>query len=105
MDPELKSRWVAALESGKYTQADGYLNSSSVFCCLGVLCDVIDPDGWELDTGTSTKRHVLTENAFDLGNYAVDLGISDSTQGKLIDMNDSEGKTFPEIATWIKENL
>jgi hypothetical protein len=50
MDPLVKSKWVAALRSGKYTQgryslatvgADGEI----AYCCLGVLCDLAVKDG------------------------------------------------------------
>lgn len=47
MNPEVKRRWVQALRSGRYTQGTGRLRSvADEFCCLGVLCDLKDPDGW-----------------------------------------------------------
>lgn len=39
-----RDRWIEALESGKYEQTDGYLHTSSGFCCLGVACDVLRDD-------------------------------------------------------------
>lgn len=41
MNPEIKTRWITALRSGKYKQGAGYLNENDCFCCLGVLCDVV----------------------------------------------------------------
>ena len=39
--------WMTALRSGKYAQGRGGLRSPrDTFCCLGVLADLIDPDGW-----------------------------------------------------------
>lgn len=58
MRQELKSRWLAALRSGRYAQGRGYLKCRGApedspdgkyehkpsegfyFCCLGVLCEV-----------------------------------------------------------------
>lgn len=43
LDPELKSAWLKALRSGDYPQGTGQLrNSDDEFCCLGVLCDVVE---------------------------------------------------------------
>lgn len=43
----LKARWLEALRSGKYKQARGRLrDESGAMCCLGVLCDLVDPAGW-----------------------------------------------------------
>ena len=39
-------KWVAALRSGKYEQAKGWLREGDKFCCLGVACDLFDPDEW-----------------------------------------------------------
>jgi len=47
MQPDLKAEWVAALRSGKYRQAHQALRDGDCYCCLGVLCDVIDPTGWD----------------------------------------------------------
>ena len=40
MNPVIKAKWVAALRSGKYKQAQGSLRQGNKFCCLGVLCDL-----------------------------------------------------------------
>jgi hypothetical protein len=51
MNPEIKSKWLAALRSGEYEQARGSLQRERSrdfqtgqiqfgFCCLGVLCDL-----------------------------------------------------------------
>lgn len=51
MNPEVKAKWVAALRSGEYKQARGYLrvaktvDGASGFCCLGVLCDLAVKEG------------------------------------------------------------
>ena len=47
----LKERWIEALESGKYTQGRGQLRLQDSFCCLGVLCDLVNPNGWVQQQG------------------------------------------------------
>lgn len=38
--PEVKALWLAALNSGEYTQCQGRLQDARGFCCLGVLSDL-----------------------------------------------------------------
>ena len=46
MNPEIRTRWVAALRSGDYKQGWGWLRSGSdEYCCLGVLCELAVEDG------------------------------------------------------------
>jgi hypothetical protein len=46
---DIKAKWLEALRSGRYKQGRTYLrNADNEFCCLGVLCDIIDPTRWEL---------------------------------------------------------
>lgn len=44
MNPEIKSKWVAALRGGEYRQGVASLRHQGTkgdeFCCLGVLCDL-----------------------------------------------------------------
>lgn len=56
MDASLKREWLEALRSGKYKQGKLCLrDQDNAFCCLGVLCDLVDPDKWfreeDKDTG------------------------------------------------------
>jgi hypothetical protein len=46
LNPEFKAKWLEALRSGKYKQTTGVLRSAEGFCCLGVACDLVDPDSW-----------------------------------------------------------
>jgi hypothetical protein len=46
MNPEVKSKWLEALRSGKYKQGQRRLRTADKFCCLGVLCDVLDSSKW-----------------------------------------------------------
>jgi hypothetical protein len=45
MDPGIRAQWTAALRSGGYLKATGYLRDGDRRCCLGVLCDLAAKDG------------------------------------------------------------
>ena len=49
---ELAHRWIDALESGEYEQAQGYLRKGDAMCCLGVLCDISGTAPWEIEGET-----------------------------------------------------
>ncbi len=38
--------WIIALRSNRYPQGVGWLRQPQGFCCLGVACDVWDPNHW-----------------------------------------------------------
>lgn len=40
LKPEIKEKWVTALESGEYQQTQRCLSDNVGFCCLGVLTDL-----------------------------------------------------------------
>ena len=46
---KLLTDWLAALRSGKYVQGKGRLREDDSFCCLGVLCDVHNPELWRVE--------------------------------------------------------
>ena len=41
------NKWVKALRSGKYAQTPDNLRHNDAFCCLGVACEVFNPNGWD----------------------------------------------------------
>ncbi len=108
MDSALKAKWVEALRSGKYVQAKGCLRDSRPhgdgFCCLGVLCDVIDPEGWD-DSGLFRLAHCFPpkEVMTEIG-YPDEAEKQNSKFWTAAHMND-EGKSFDEIASYIEDAL
>lgn len=114
MDAEVKQRWLEALRSGKYAQTRNALRrplaedeTTEGFCCLGVLCDVLDPNGWEdeLDiAGYRNWRHPTGRAATSLPIALEEqLGLT-GVIGELIDQND-DGSPFASIADFIEANL
>lgn len=105
MKADLKAKWVEALRSGEYKQTQGRLRDSDSFCCLGVLCDLVQPKGWKR-LGGSESGYWQHGDA-----YAVlPLNIERSTKltveegGMLALLNDS-GKSFREIAKVIQKKI
>jgi hypothetical protein len=104
---KLRKAWVAALRSGKYTQGKHALRpQDEQFCCLGVLCDIVDPKRWSLggdeyNWGFANKEGAVEEK------YLTDdvleaIGLDTSDIDLLAEAND-QGKPFEEIATMIEE--
>lgn len=53
MNSDIKRRWIEALRSGQYKQGRAALrrppygkDTQDTYCCLGVLCDIIEPNSW-----------------------------------------------------------
>ena len=102
MKEDVKKAWLEALRSGRYTQTKQFLRNDDAFCCMGVLCDVLDPKVWSdnywcergsVPMGTRLNYKTLEHH-----------GISEDTQDLLMAMND-EGYSFEEIADVIEEKV
>jgi hypothetical protein len=100
MDEDVKAKWVTALRSGAYAQTKSQLRNDMGHCCLGVLCDLHDPDGWE-DDETYLGDSVDDLPALDVLRPA---GLDLATAKTLAEMNDA-GTSFAQIADWIEANL
>lgn len=116
MDKKLKTKWLKALRSGKYTQGKGALRTAdNKFCCLGVLVDVMDKKAWPKTTETvstlilgidaQVECYVAENNGTGISPETRDrIGLKGSIHSDLIEMNDS-GKSFKLIADRIEEAL
>lgn len=117
MNQDVKERWVAALRSGKYKQGNGMLRIDGAFCCLGVLCDVVNPSGWGAELPMGSSGHVavyfgeqtagLTPEVMALAGLDCDLGDRVSIDGErdLLSTHNDCGKTFEQIADAIEAQL
>jgi hypothetical protein len=103
MDANIKQKWVGALRSGKYKQGYNCLrNRQDGFCCFGVLCDVINPGGWNQD---SCGFYSFSESSGLPPQHIQDeVGIPKPAIGVLVEMNDY-GDSFEQIAAYIEGNL
>jgi hypothetical protein len=111
MNSQIKEKWIAALRSNEYKQAQGYLHTNEGFCCLGVLCDLYAEEKnmeWKIENDGNIrsfdgKDQVLPQSVSDWSGVRTDI-IENPTYWKLVDMNDS-GEDFSYIAEYIRENL
>lgn len=121
MKPEIKTKWADALRSGTYVQGKHSLRIKSAdphipdsFCCLGVLCDIVNPDKWVFALGSSLDYEFdgLTGDLSDQTRVLAGIPpddhfavIGSDPVYHLIQLNDQEGKSFAQIADYIEENL
>lgn len=104
-----RAKWIEALRSGKYPQAQGRLRKplSGVegYCCLGVACDLYREDhpGSEWTPGGTFRASAYgpEESSSLLDPVQRWLGISNLLENELIGMND-DGASFEEIAAFIE---
>ncbi len=128
LDARIKKRWINALRSGKYKQAEGALNNGKGgFCCLGVLCDLFakenktswdldpDPDGLRLKGAAHTSLlppHVaFWASGEKLEDFRVKIELENEdgrmaeASRSLAELNDEEKLTLSQIADIIEEQL
>jgi hypothetical protein len=104
MDAKLKAKWIRALLSGKYKQAEGALREGRGYCCLGVLA-VIQKCRWRNDEPFLGDKTMSTmDSPYGKLRPKFAGGLSAKTQDTLIDMNDT-GATFSEIAAYVKKRV
>lgn len=118
---ELMSKWIEALESGKYKQGFSLLrkinNGKTKHCCLGVLCEESGTGTWT-EAGTMSMFSMfksdgtlallaykpppeLVIEAFGLDKIRVMT--ANEIIDKLIDMNDLRRYDFARIAELLRE--
>jgi hypothetical protein len=97
---EFKAKWIAALRSGEYKQGEGELHNPhrDTYCCLGVAGRIAGVSAEDLRRDGFLKKEMSNSIPYCLVN-------DNGTVSRLIAMNDSEGKSFSEIADYIESNL
>lgn len=124
MNPEVKARWVAALRSGDYRQANQVLRSGDSFCCLGVLCDVYAAEhgvkGWSQSRFDRDGDGYPNDVVCDWAGFGIsgdddagalrcsadyDPKVEIVGKRKHVSEHNDDGRTFAEIADAIEEQL
>lgn len=125
MNAEMKAKWLEALRSGKFSQAQGILkvnplNGEPGYCCLGVLCEISGYGTWKDDNDYSSPLTPEEQAQCEkMGDYATTdeasgelssvllhrFGMTHGQQSELIDLNDAQGANFATIADYIEANL
>jgi len=124
MNTVVKQKWVDALRSGEYEQAQSKLFDGSNYCCLGVLCDLYSKehdDDWEHRFSQfsnhdlwyyDNQAEVLPEVVMDWAGLKVnnpkvnviDPESEDTVVENIAGLNDS-GYNFKELSNYIEEQL
>ena len=110
----MKQEWINALRSGKYKQGRRKLRDGDYFCCLGVLCDLVNKDNWiyspeyglPLSWIDETKTYESEELPIALGErlFTAKRGSVNAVFFILAERNDF-GCSFEEIADLIEAKL
>lgn len=109
---ELQTRFLAALRSGEYKQAEGHLRTENGFCCLGVMCDVFDSTRWleqekdneqifsykPLEGTYNTINYLPAHVAREFGLYGDNPDIYIGNEYKQAAIFNDNGKSFAAIA-------
>ena len=103
MTPTIKE-WTTALRSGEYDQGRASLHCDDRFCCLGVLCDLVDPDAWKAQEDGDPRHIWRDDGVLGLPPRAVlkAVGISYEQALSLANRNDN-GYTFDQLADVIEK--
>lgn len=105
MTAEIKQKWIEALRSGNYKQGTGYLKATDgTWCCLGVLCDVL---GRDVPAGDRVSPILMSADPVYTACYTA---IDEVLEGRpnswfFIRLNDTENKSFKQIADYIEKIL
>lgn len=109
MKRALRDLWALTLESGNYDQGFSYLRKvDGRCCCLGVLCDIVDPKGWS--SAGSSFNHRASERRLGCNSPAgmpsikffKKIGLSPSDGLRLAKFNDL-GRSFQTIAQEVRQ--
>lgn len=113
---ELIEKWLKALESGEYHQAQGALSVNygewnQSFCCLGVACVVAKNNGIEKVTDRIIESQTALPSLLakrlgisNLGTFIKSIRYRGRTYSDLTQLNDG-GVRFKTIARIIREQL
>ena len=104
-DKKVKALWVKRLRSKKDKQGKFFLkDGDGRMCCMGVLAEIcrvpserVKPDKYYLYDFEGLGMSAYPPAGF--------KGLTKKQIGILMQLNDRDQWTFPQIADWIEENL
>ena len=104
IDHDLRRRCVERFAGNKDRQGVGALSRAGAFCVMGVICDEIDPTGWSLAPDREDGLRIFHGHSWGLSYEAQLLtGLTGQDCCKLMEMNDGDDATFPEIAAHLRD--
>lgn len=110
LPPKFKAKWLKALRSGEFEQGTRRLHKDGKYCCIGVACKVAgysddrigDYGTVDDDSNLAKVPNVLNSNR---SPNVANNPLLRTVTGTLINLNDSQDKTFNEIADWVEGTL
>jgi hypothetical protein len=99
----LVQQWADALVSGVYRRGEGLMRkkvkgkTKECWCPLGVLCDIVDPEGWAKPLPGSNEFLHHGQGLFPGFLVQLTTGIDEPTLDAVANLNDS-GFSFDKIA-------
>lgn len=118
MKKEYADKWVAALRSGEFKQTTGGLKDEVGHCCLGVLCELVEPGslvqndeghygyadrGFEEEVLPGPIQKIVGMQS-ELGNILLELDGTRPNNTSLADLNDKARLDFKAIADIIEKH-
>lgn len=120
MNPDIKTRWLAALRDPAAKQGKGRLGRvNGERCCLGVLCDIAVQDGvidLPIPNSIPERGKVASPTAGPSLVYGPNGGYLDYLPREVVEWADADdvdqqslgrrndgGSSFAQIADWIEE--
>lgn len=107
MNKVTKNKWLEELKSEKYGHHKSSLRSNeNSFCALGILCSVVDPDGWKFNNQRQGEVHWSHRNRYAFPDQEIlDMaGLSQSQVRAIIQMNETNDG-FDEIIKYVEKHL
>lgn len=110
MQRELRDKWTAALRDGSHQQGRATLcyefhDGMRAYCCIGVLCDVADPQGWRHNSVVASHiDHQWGETQLSIRGLR-EVGLTEEEQEELVYLNDVDKLDFPAIADWVERHI
>lgn len=103
---ELRKKWAEALRSDRYKQAQEALRTHEGYCCLGVLCDIYDPERWsDLEyIKDPDDEYTNTESDYPPPDVLEAAGIDKTVAQELAKLNDQECLPFSRIADVVERD-
>ena len=96
--------WVDALNSGKWPESRGFIKTTEGFDAIGVLCDLVNPQGWQ-ETATGVNQYHYKD---DCSSYQIpdtlreEMGLPDALNYTLVEMIDKRGFGHKQIADFLR---
>ncbi len=113
---DLMLKWIKALRSGDYPQIRGFLHTTEGLDALGVLCDIVDPQGWDIENPhhSAASRYYPARTFYDFtwkgvsSTYVLPeplqdyLGVYHNFCYQMVECNDKRGMDFNQIADMLE---